>query len=203
MHDGDRTCWLADGTSIGEQAGGEVGFLRAIRDCGPGQAGAAAAPAATSLGSMLTLQEAGGETVEDREARRHGYDMLAALAELQRALLGRRRRWGGAAAAGRSGGLGAACHGSAAGRHGVGDRPAGAGGAGAPARIVACRLVEACSRALGGAIGRRYKPAQLRSRKGRGVPGFRQAQGGNAARGKAGPARHDGYPTPRLPTGRG
>ena len=30
----------------------------------------------------------GGEAVADREARRHGHDMLAALAELQRALLG-------------------------------------------------------------------------------------------------------------------
>jgi protein-disulfide isomerase-like protein with CxxC motif len=37
---------------------------------------------------MLTLQELGGETVADREARRHGQDMLAALAALQRALLG-------------------------------------------------------------------------------------------------------------------
>ncbi len=46
---------------------------------GPDQAGAAAAPAATSLGSMLALQEAGGEAVADREARRHGNDMLAAL----------------------------------------------------------------------------------------------------------------------------
>ena len=34
------------------------------------------------------MQELGGETVADREARRHGQDMLAALAELQRALLG-------------------------------------------------------------------------------------------------------------------
>ena len=37
---------------------------------------------------MLALQEADVETVEDREARKHGHDMLAALAELQRALLG-------------------------------------------------------------------------------------------------------------------
>jgi hypothetical protein len=36
---------------------------------------------------MLSLQEFGSETVEDREARRRGHDMLAALAELQRALL--------------------------------------------------------------------------------------------------------------------
>ena len=37
---------------------------------------------------MLALQELGEETVQDREARRHGQDMLAVLAELQRALLG-------------------------------------------------------------------------------------------------------------------
>jgi hypothetical protein len=36
---------------------------------------------------MLTLQELGGETAEDRDARRHGQDMLGALAALQRALL--------------------------------------------------------------------------------------------------------------------
>jgi Class II flagellar assembly regulator len=45
-----------------------------------------AAPAA-ALGSMLTLQEVGGDAVQDREARRHGHDLLAALADLQRALL--------------------------------------------------------------------------------------------------------------------
>ena len=48
---------------------------------------AAAETPAMSPASMLTLQEVGGETVEDREARRHGNDMLAALGELQRALL--------------------------------------------------------------------------------------------------------------------
>ena len=64
------------------------GFFVPPEPAGLAQAGAAGAPAATSLSSMLTLQEAGGETVEDREARRHGNDMLAALAELQRALLG-------------------------------------------------------------------------------------------------------------------
>jgi Class II flagellar assembly regulator len=45
-----------------------------------------AAPAA-GLASMLALQELGGETPEDGEARRHGHDLLAALADLQRALL--------------------------------------------------------------------------------------------------------------------
>jgi hypothetical protein len=48
---------------------------------------ATAAPQATSLGCMLTLQELGSETVEDREARRHGHDMLAALSMMQRRLL--------------------------------------------------------------------------------------------------------------------
>jgi hypothetical protein len=36
---------------------------------------------------MLTLQELGSETADDVEARRHGHDLLTALAELQRALL--------------------------------------------------------------------------------------------------------------------
>jgi hypothetical protein len=36
---------------------------------------------------MLTIQELGGGAAEDREARRHGQDMLALLAELQRGLL--------------------------------------------------------------------------------------------------------------------
>jgi hypothetical protein len=45
------------------------------------------APQPASLDSMLTLQEFGGETVQDREARRGGQAMLAALAALQRGLL--------------------------------------------------------------------------------------------------------------------
>ena len=40
------------------------------------------------LASVLTLQELGGETVQDREAKRHGFDMLAMLTALQRDLLG-------------------------------------------------------------------------------------------------------------------
>jgi hypothetical protein len=57
---------------------------------GPGDAAAAKETPATepaSLASVLTLQEFGAETVEDREARRHGLDMLAVLAALQRGLL--------------------------------------------------------------------------------------------------------------------
>jgi len=44
--------------------------------------------ASVGLASVLTLQELGGETVQDREAKRHGQDMLAMLAALQRGLLG-------------------------------------------------------------------------------------------------------------------
>lgn len=41
-----------------------------------------------ALAAMLTLQEFGGDAAADREASRRGEDMLSALAELQRALLG-------------------------------------------------------------------------------------------------------------------
>jgi len=44
------------------------------------------APAA-QLSPMLALQEMHSEAVADREARRHGGEMLAALSDLQRALL--------------------------------------------------------------------------------------------------------------------
>ncbi len=73
---------------VASRPAAKSGFFVPSEAAGPSQADAAAAPAATSLGSMLALQEAGAETVEDREARKHGHDMLAALAELQRALLG-------------------------------------------------------------------------------------------------------------------
>jgi len=51
-----------------------------------GSASAAPVPG-VALASMLALQELGGEAQEDRAARRHGLDLLAALAGLQRALL--------------------------------------------------------------------------------------------------------------------
>jgi len=47
-----------------------------------------AATDSVGLASVLTLQELGGETVQDREAKRHGQDMLAMLGALQRSLLG-------------------------------------------------------------------------------------------------------------------
>ena len=52
------------------------GFFVPPEPAGTGQASAAAVSHATPLGSMLTLQELGGETLADRDARRHGHDML-------------------------------------------------------------------------------------------------------------------------------
>ena len=57
---------------------------------GPGASAQANEPLAAepaTLASVLTLQELSAETVEDRTARRHGQDLLAALAALQRGLL--------------------------------------------------------------------------------------------------------------------
>ena len=67
--------------------GGAPPFMAAETEAPAGTAGAAGvAPAA--LASMLTLQELGGETGEDRQARRHGQLLLNTLGELQRELLG-------------------------------------------------------------------------------------------------------------------
>src|SRR5262249_53457869 len=53
-----------------------------------GHADATTQAETVTLTSMLTLQEFGGDAAADRAANRHGEDMLATLAELQRALLG-------------------------------------------------------------------------------------------------------------------
>ena len=66
---------------------GAPAFMAAETEAAPGSARSASVAPAT-LGSMLTLQELGGETGEDRQARRHGHLLLSALAELQRELLG-------------------------------------------------------------------------------------------------------------------
>jgi hypothetical protein len=63
-----------------------AGFEVLVGQADPHRAATAAAPAA-SLSPMLALQEMGAEVPADRDARRHGNDMLAALADLQRALL--------------------------------------------------------------------------------------------------------------------
>ena len=53
----------------------------------PAATTAAAETPGVALGGMLALQEAESASVRDREARRHGQDMLAELLKLQRALL--------------------------------------------------------------------------------------------------------------------
>ncbi len=63
-----------------------------LRFAVPGDAAAeTAAPAASAaiggLEAILLLQEASDESVADQKARRHGRDLLAELAALQRALL--------------------------------------------------------------------------------------------------------------------
>ena len=78
-------------TRIGGRAaasGAASGFAVPAEAGAANHAAEAAAAQPAGLASMLTLQEMGGETVEDREARRHGQDMLALLAALQRGLLG-------------------------------------------------------------------------------------------------------------------
>ena len=67
-------------------AAAAAGFALPAEPADKAHGTSAAAPVA-SLASMLTLQELGSETKEDRAARRHGQDMLTLLSWLQRALL--------------------------------------------------------------------------------------------------------------------
>jgi hypothetical protein len=67
-------------------AAAAAGFAVPWEPAANAKAASASAPVA-SLTSMLTLQELGSETPEDRAARRHGQDMLTLLSWLQRALL--------------------------------------------------------------------------------------------------------------------
>ena len=68
----------------------------------PEAATATGAAAEVSLGGMLALQEAESGAVRDREARRRGQELLAALVRLQRALLDGRRDLAAFAAAWRT-----------------------------------------------------------------------------------------------------
>lgn len=56
-------------------------------DAAPNAPAALAAPAPVSLHSLLALQEAEADDVQDRAAKRHAGSMLAELALIQRALL--------------------------------------------------------------------------------------------------------------------
>ena len=74
------------GSGPGPRRAASPGFAVAPPASGP-VAGPAAASPAVALDGMLALQQAEGETVRDREARRHGQGLLDALARLQRSLL--------------------------------------------------------------------------------------------------------------------
>ena len=65
-----------------------VGFAVPAESSATSHAEAATQTEEVVLTSMLSLQEFGGDAAADREASRRGDDMLSALAELQRALLG-------------------------------------------------------------------------------------------------------------------
>ena len=64
------------------------GFAVPAESSATSHAEAATQTEEVALTSMLSLQEFGGDAAADREASRRGDDMLSALAELQRALLG-------------------------------------------------------------------------------------------------------------------
>jgi len=82
----ERIGWSATRHASGRPVA-TSGFSVPLQSAATGPAMAASEASAPALASMLTLQELGGETIQDREARRHGQDMLGALAELQRSLL--------------------------------------------------------------------------------------------------------------------
>ncbi len=69
-------------------APGRAGTPFQVRDTfKPGPAMVAGVPG-SALGGMIALQEHEGDGVRDREAKRRGADLLAALRTLQRQLLG-------------------------------------------------------------------------------------------------------------------
>ena len=82
----ERIGWSATQRVSGRSASSS-GFSVPLGSASTGASVAAGEVSAPALASMLTLQELGGETIQDREARRHGQDMLGALTELQRSLL--------------------------------------------------------------------------------------------------------------------
>jgi hypothetical protein len=82
----ERVGWPVTPNTASRKSG-KSGFSVPMQQAKPGAAAATAETTAPALASMLSLQELGGEAVADREARRHGQDMLAALADLQRLLL--------------------------------------------------------------------------------------------------------------------
>ena len=82
----ERVGWPITASTASRRPGAS-GFSVPLQPATAGATTAAAGASAPALATMLSLQEMGGETVQDREARRHGQDLLAALADLQRLIL--------------------------------------------------------------------------------------------------------------------
>jgi hypothetical protein len=82
----ERVGWPITASTASRRPGAS-GFSVPLQPANFGATTAAAETSAPTLATMLSLQEMGGETVHDREARRHGQDILAALADLQRLIL--------------------------------------------------------------------------------------------------------------------
>ncbi len=82
----ERVGWPIRASTASRRPGAS-GFSVPLQPANTGAATAAAEASAPALATMLSLQEMGGETVQDREARRHGRDILAALVDLQRLIL--------------------------------------------------------------------------------------------------------------------
>ena len=85
----DRRCWRADGRArSGEQAGGEVGFLRAGRDsAAPGRPAPRPRRPRPRSARCWPCRRRAARPVADREARRHGQTCSPRWPSLQRALL--------------------------------------------------------------------------------------------------------------------
>lgn len=85
----DRTAGQG-GATRSRAASTDAGFAVPARASNPAglQADTLGEAAAVSLSGLLALQEEGAEAPRDRAARRRARDILATLAELQRALLG-------------------------------------------------------------------------------------------------------------------
>jgi hypothetical protein len=84
---------VASRSAAGAVSQGGAAFASALqagasRAADPGTDAPAGVAGPLALGAMLTLQETGAGSVRDREARRRGQGLLAALAALQRDLLG-------------------------------------------------------------------------------------------------------------------
>ena len=82
----ERVSWPVTARTASRRPGAS-GFSVPLQPANAGATTATAETSAPALATMLSLQELGEETVQDREARRHGQNLLAILADLQRLIL--------------------------------------------------------------------------------------------------------------------